>query len=68
MNSQDLKVYHTAVTAMEAAGVDAEYVQGWQGGFLVNPEREEQRLNDAYSAGFEDGTAKNADNFKSWVK
>lgn len=68
MNPAQLKIYHDAVDAMEKAGVDPEYVQGWQGGFLVNPKREEQRVTEAYDAGYEDGSEKNADNYKNWVK
>lgn len=64
MNQQ----YFDAVTKMEAAGVDPEYIQGWQGGYVMNPEREEQRSNEAYEAGYEDGKAKNADNFNEWVR
>jgi len=60
--------YYDTVVSMEKAGVDAEYIQGWQGGYLVNPEREEQRLTDAYEAGYADGTEHNLDGFKSWVK
>ncbi len=60
--------YYDAVVAMEKAGVDAEYLQGWQGGYLVNPEREEQRVTDAYEAGYADGTEKNMDGYKEWVK
>ena len=68
MNPAQLKIYHDAVDAMEKAGVDPEYIQGWQGGFLVNPKREEQRVTEAYEAGYDDGAEKNADNFKNWVK
>jgi hypothetical protein len=68
MNSAQLKIYHDAVDAMEKAGVDPEYVQGWQGGFLVNPKREEQRVTEAYEAGYDDGSEKNADNYKNWIK
>ena len=64
MNQQ----YYELVTKMEEMGVDPEYIQGWQGGYLMNPEREEQRVTEAYSAGYEDGKAKNADNFSKWVK
>ncbi|MEE9352657.1 MAG: hypothetical protein V3U78_10380 [Thiotrichaceae bacterium] len=60
--------YYDAVVKMEAAGTDAEYVQGWQGGYLVNPEREEQRLTEAYEAGFADGKEHNLDGFSAWVK
>jgi hypothetical protein len=68
MNPAQLKTYHDAVDAMEKAGVDPEYIQGWQGGFLINPKREEQRLTEAYEAGYEDGSEKNSDNYKNWVK
>ncbi len=60
--------YYDAVTKMEGLNVDPEYVQGWQGGYLLNPEREEQRVNEAYSAGYEDGKAHNMDNFDNWKK
>jgi hypothetical protein len=49
-------------------GVNAEYVQGWQGGYVHNPEREEQRVNEAYSAGFADGTERTTENFGNWTK
>ena len=62
------QTYYDTTVAMEKAGVDSEYVQGWQGGYLNNPVREEQRVNDAYNAGFEDGTAKKTDGYSSWAK
>ncbi len=60
--------YHDTTNAMEDKGVDQDYIIGWQGGYLGHPEREEQRLTDAYSAGFEDGQAKKTDGFDSWAK
>lgn len=60
--------YYDAVTKMEQMGVDDEYIQGWQCGFLQNPKREEQRLTDAYEAGYSDGEEKNTDNFGNWAK
>ena len=60
--------YYDAVTKMEQMGVDEEYIQGWQAGFLQNPEREEQNVNEAYEAGFADGGDKSTDNFGDWVK
>ncbi|MEE8289007.1 MAG: hypothetical protein V3R25_06295, partial [Nitrosomonadaceae bacterium] len=56
-----------ATTKMEDMDVNPEYVLGWQGGFLGHPMREEQRLNEAYEAGYEDGSQKSTDNFASWV-
>lgn len=60
--------YYDAVTKMEQMGVDDEYIQGWQCGFLQNPKREEQRLTEAYEAGYADGEEKNTDNFGEWVQ
>ncbi len=60
--------YYDAITKMEKMGVDPEYIQGWQGGYLLNPEREEQRVTEAYTAGYEDGKERNTDNFSDWVK
>ena len=42
--------YYDAVTKMEQMGVDDEYIQGWQCGFLQNPKREEQRVTAAEAA------------------
>ncbi|MBD3620128.1 MAG: hypothetical protein HUJ28_11720 [Chromatiales bacterium] len=62
------QTYYDTTVAMEKAGVDAEYIQGWQGGYLHNPEREEQRVTEAYSAGYEDGKARKTDGYSSWAK
>lgn len=59
--------YYETVDKLEKMGVDKEYIQGWMGGFLGNPQREEQRVTEAYTAGYEDGqnhSTDNADNFK----
>ena len=64
----DKELYRKATAAMEEAGVDPDYIIGWQGGFLGHPLREEQRATDAYSAGHADGLAQNGDNYKSWIK
>ena len=61
------QTYYEAVTKMEGMHVNPEYVEGWQSGYILNPPREEQRLTDAYSAGYEDGKAKNMDNFSNWT-
>ena len=44
------------------------YILGWEGGYVLNPPREEQRVTDAYEAGYDDGKEKNADNFSNWTK
>lgn len=61
-------VYYETITKMEKTGVDQEYVNGWACGYLHNPKREEQRVNDAYEAGYSDGIAQKTDGFSAWVK
>jgi hypothetical protein len=60
--------YYEAVDRMQKQGVDPEYINGWAGGFLHNPKREEQRLNEAYEAGYEHGLQKNAAGFEAWIR
>ena len=62
------KFYREATTQMEKLGVQADYIVGWQGGYLGHPEREEQRASDAYTAGFKDGSEKSIDNISAWLK
>lgn len=59
--------YYDAVTKMEGMNVNEEYIQGWQAGFLQNPKREEQRVTEAYDAGYADGEEKSSDNFANWT-
>lgn len=60
--------YRDASTKMEEMGVNPDYILGWQGGYLGHPQREEQRVNEAYEAGYADGQERKADNFAQWVK
>mgnify|MGYP003572495566 CR=1 FL=1 len=62
------KTYYETVKKMEEANVDREYILGWIGGYLENPEREEQRVSEAYQAGQEDGSNKVADGYQKWAK
>ena len=62
------KQYHQLSLAMEKEGVDAEYILGWQGGYLGHPQREEQRQTKAYEAGYQDGRDKNTEGYKSWLE
>ncbi|HEC12522.1 MAG TPA: hypothetical protein ENI80_04625 [Acidiferrobacteraceae bacterium] len=52
---------------MEKAGIDREYINGWACGYLHNPIREEQCLNEAYETGYEDGMGGDTTNYRSWV-
>lgn len=62
------QTYYDTVGKMEKAGADKEYMNGWMCGYLHNPKREEQRLNDAYNAGFDDGWNKNTDHMGDYAK
>ena len=57
------QAYRDATTKMEEMGVNPEYILGWQGGYLGHPKREEQRVSEAYDAGYDDGKEKSTDNF-----
>ena len=61
-------MYYETITKLEEMGADPEYVNGWASGFLHNPEREEQRVTEAYTAGYEDGQEKTTDNMGNWAK
>ncbi len=54
-------MYYETIRKLEKEGVNPEYVQGWANGFLGNPAREEQRTNEAYEAGYEDGSGRVTD-------
>ena len=58
--------YYDTVTAMEKDGIDPEYMDGWMSGYLRNPLREEQRITDAYQAGYDDGQEKTTDNMANF--
>ena len=58
--------YYQTIKSLEEQGVSREYINGWACGFLGNPIREEQRLNEPYQAGYDDGSDKNTDNAANW--
>ena len=62
------QAYRDAITQMEELRVQSEYILGWQGGYLGHPLREEQRLTEAYQAGYADGQSKTTENFANWVE
>ena len=63
----DHQLYHKTVSEMEKKNVDREYIQGWIGGFMGNPKREEQRVTEAYERGYEDGENGNTSNYERWI-
>ena len=63
----DRKLYYDAVARMQKANADPEYVQGWIGGYMGNPKREEQRITEAYEAGYEAGENGDTDGYGAWL-
>lgn len=63
----DQQLYHQIIVEMEGKNVDPEYIQGWIGGFMGNPKREEQRVSEAYEKGYEDGESRNTSNYAAWI-
>lgn len=61
-------MYYDTISKLEKMGAHPEYIQGWIGGFLHNPKREEQRVNDSYEAGYTDGENKTIDNASKYTK
>ena len=60
------QTYYDSIDKLEKMGVDSEYIQGWVGGYLENPKREQQRVTEAYEAGYEDGEARETTNAKKF--
>ena len=60
--------YYDAIDRMEKSGVDPEYINGWACGYLHNPRREEQRLNEAYEAGYERGAQRDVTGYEAWIR
>jgi len=59
--------YFETLKTMQDGGASTDYWNGWASGALGNPAREEQRVSDAYTAGYADGTSNNTTGWKSWV-
>jgi hypothetical protein len=63
----DYALYHKTIAEMEKKNVDRDYIQGWIGGFMGNPKREEQRVTEAYDKGFEAGTNEDTSDYANWI-
>lgn len=62
------QTYYDTVTRLEEMGAEPNYILGWQGGYLRNPPLEEQRVTEAYSAGYEDGLNRETTHSSAWMK
>ncbi len=59
--------YYDTVTELEKMSVNRDYLLGWMGGYLQNTAREEQRITEAYEAGYNDGSNGNTESAAQWV-
>lgn len=64
----DKKTYHETLKKMQLAGVSPAYSHGWASGALGNPSLEEQRVTEAYTAGYEHGESGVLDAFDDWLE
>lgn len=53
---------------MQDANASPEYCHGWASGALANTPLEEQRVTEAYTAGYADGSAGDTEGYKKWIK
>ena len=60
--------YYEMMDKMEKCGVDVEYINGWACGYMRNPTRGQQHLNDAYEAGYSDGREGVMEGYADWVR
>lgn len=59
--------YYQTIDKMEKAKVARDYIVGWASGYLHNPKVEEQRVTEAYDAGYSDGMNQKPDGFSAWA-
>lgn len=58
--------YYDTIVSLERQGVSRQYIQGWASGYLGNPEIEEQRMTDAWQAGYADGKNRTITTASDW--
>jgi len=63
----DKTTYHASLKKMHEAGVDSHYCHGWASGALQNTALEQQRITEAYSAGYADGKNGETNNYEKWI-
>ncbi|MXZ81146.1 MAG: hypothetical protein F4Z15_07240 [Gammaproteobacteria bacterium] len=59
-------IYYETIKRLEQMKVQRQYILGWASGYLGNPEIEEQRMTDAWQAGYDDGKARSTDEAENW--
>lgn len=58
--------YHETVRKLEEMNTHRDYILGWISGYLHNPQLEEQRVTEAYTAGYADGENREIERAGEW--
>lgn len=58
--------YYDTIKRLEKMNVSRQYILGWASGYLGNPELEEQRITEAWQAGYEDGKSGSIGEAENW--
>jgi len=58
--------YYETIKQLENMKVSRQYILGWASGYLGNPEIEEQRITQAWQAGYEDGKNGSTEEAENW--
>ena len=58
--------YYETISRLEQQNISRKYILGWASGYLGNPPIEEQRKNDAWQSGYNDGKARTIDEAENW--
>lgn len=58
--------YFSSLKELEEKNIQRDYITGWATGAQGSPKLEEQRVTEAYDAGFADGQAGHIDSHESW--
>ena len=58
--------YYKIIKQLEDMKVSRQYILGWASGYLGNPEIEEQRITEAWQAGYEDGKSRSTAEAENW--
>ena len=58
--------YYEIISNLERENTQRGYILGWIGGYLHNPQLEEQRVTEAYTAGYADGENRDTAHAGDW--
>ena len=60
------QTYYDTITQLEESRTNQDYILGWASGYQGTPMREEQRVTEAYEAGYKDGESRSTEAAANW--